>query len=508
MKVLSVPQIREADAYTIAQEPVASIDLMERAARACKNRITAGFDLRKRFVIVCGNGNNGGDGLAVARMLLQENQCRIKVVLVPVSANPSADFSVNLARLKEILPAGDWITPSAGDTRTRMVYNPHTDIIIDAIFGSGLSRPAEGLAAAAIGEINRSGCPVIAIDIPSGLYGDDNTGNYNNPVVHAAVTLTFQAPKLAYFFAENAVFTGSVTVLDIGLHPAFLQSVSSPYTYFTQEDAEHEFRARAVFSHKGSFGHALIVSGSRGKMGAAVLAATACLRSGAGLLTVMAPKCGYTVLQAAVPEAMVTDSDAEDWIYGRIPAAKHDAVGIGPGIGLHEDTVRAFKILIQDQPPPLVIDADALNILAENPTWLSFLPGGSILTPHPGEFDRLFGKHSSGFERMKTQREMAKKFGLYLVLKGAYTSVAFPDGQVFFNSTGNPAMATAGSGDVLTGVITALRAQGYGPAEAAVLGVFLHGRAGDIASAQGPIIARDIVHALPAAFHSLVRTNS
>ncbi|TND08505.1 MAG: YjeF C-terminal domain-containing protein [Bacteroidetes bacterium] len=506
MKILSVPQIREADAYTIANEPVASIDLMERAARTCKNRITANCAKDQRFVIVCGNGNNGGDGLAIARMLVAENGSDLRVVIVPVAAKASDDFTTNLERLKTVLAPEKINEIEADAVRTKIVFNPHTDIIVDALFGSGLNRPAEGLAAAVIGEINRSGCPVIAIDIPSGLFGDDNRENTGAAIVHAQETLTFQSPKLAFMFAENAVYTGRVVVLDIGIHPAFLHDVKTPFGFLEEGDLRGLLRPRDKFSHKGTYGHALLVAGSKGKMGAAVLASLSCLRSGAGLVTTMIPKCGYEILQSAVPEAMVIESEEENFIAGKIADEKFSATGIGPGIGTSEETVRSLKILVQQCKTQLVLDADAINILAENKTWLSFLPGNTILTPHPGEFDRLFGKHDSGHARMITQRAMAMKFNLYIVLKGAHTSIACPDGNVLFNSTGNPGMATAGSGDVLTGIITSFCAQGYSAAASCFLGVFLHGRAGDIAAAAGPVIARDIVHALPAAFVSVLQT--
>jgi NAD(P)H-hydrate epimerase len=299
---------------------------------------------------------------------------------------------------------------------------------------------------------------------------------------------------------------GEFHVLDIGLLPAFLAGVRSDFHYVTHAAIQQIITGREKFSHKGTYGHALIVAGSEGKTGAAVLCTRAALRAGVGLVTAFVPKVSRDVMQEAVPEAMTITADEENRIGGHIPAAKFDAIGVGPGLGTARETENALKTLVGEQHTAMVWDADALNLLSENKTWYSFLPPQTILTPHPGEFDRLTEKHSTGFSRMNAQRAFAMKFGVIVVLKGAHTSVALPDGTVYFNSTGNPGMATGGSGDVLTGIITALLAQGYSPVHAAVAGVYLHGLAGDIAaSARGmeSLIAGDIIENLGAAFRFL-----
>jgi hydroxyethylthiazole kinase-like uncharacterized protein yjeF len=506
MKILSTAQTKEADAFTISHEPIASIDLMERAANTCSEWLVAKYDHAVRFVIVCGNGNNGGDGLAIARQLKAKG-CATDVFIVRVAEKDSPDFSQNLLRLEENKIPFSIIS----DAEELHFPNEHF-VIIDAIFGSGLSREPEGIAAKIIDRINATGAEKISIDIPSGLFGDDHSGNSNKHIIRANHTLTFQYPKLAFMFSENSAFTGNVTVLDIQLHADYLLHAQTSDFYITHEFAKRIIVARPQFAHKGNFGHALLVAGSEGKMGAAVLCARACLRSGVGLLSVAIPSVGNNILQSAVPEAMLQINESEKIISGRIKSgptanSEYSAIGIGPGIGTEKETMQSLKLLLNEYAGPLVLDADAINILSENKTWLAFLPKGTILTPHPGEFDRLAGKHTSGFERMKSQRTLAIKNGIYIVLKGAHTSIACPDGSVFFNSSGNPGMATGGSGDVLTGVLTGLRAQGYHPQAACIIGVYLHGLAGDIAASvqsENGMIAGDIVEQLGGAWRMVI----
>lgn len=499
MKILNAEQIRAADSYTVTHEPIASIDLMESAAAACTGWITAHFPKETLFKVVCGMGNNGGDGLAISRMLFDKGY-KAEVLIAPYFSKASEDFSVNRKRL-EAMPGITVREISSPDDIT--VDNKQPVALVDAILGSGLSKPVEGNMAGIIQKINTLHCPVVAIDIPSGLMMEDNSKADRNNIVNAMATLTFEAPKLAFMFAENALHTGNFYVLDIGIDKQFLAAQKSHNYFVTRNDIAPLFRPRTKFSHKGNYGHALLVAGSYGKMGAAVLAAKACLRAGAGLVTVHIPRCGYTVMQSAVPEAMVHADEEENEFSVIKDISMYSAVGIGPGIGTAKSTQSGLKLLIQQAGVPLVIDADALNILAENKTWLSFLPHGSILTPHPGEFARLAGKTSSGYDAYNLQREFAVKHSVYLILKGAHTAIATPEGDVYFNSTGNPGMATAGSGDTLTGIITALLAQGYLPKEAAVMGTYLHGLAGDIAvheTGEEAMIAEDITACLGKAF--------
>lgn len=506
MKILSTEQIREADQFTIAHEPIASIDLMERAAGKCTEWLLNNFGKEFRYLIFCGNGNNGGDGLAIARQLFLAG-CEVDVNVAKISSTDSADFSINLDRLSQNKIPFQLLS----DAKEIAFPQRNKLLIVDALFGSGLSREPEALAAAIIDKLNSISIPKIAIDIPSGLFGDNNLKNSYKHVIRASHTLTFQQPKLSFLFAENFPFIGTFHVLNIGLNENFIAQAPSPFYYTTHAFAKLFLKPRNKFSHKGTFGHALLVAGSKGKIGAAILSSRACLHAGVGLLTVSVPKCGNDILQISVPEAMLQTSEGEEIISGRIEKgpnrnSEYSAIGIGPGIGTEKETAQAIKLLLTEYAGPLVMDADAINILAENKTWLAFLPKGTILTPHPGEFDRLTGAHTNTYERFVTQRELAVKQGIYIVLKGAHTSIACPDGSVFFNSSGNPGMATGGSGDALTGIITALRAQNYNPQSACLLGVYLHGLAGDIAASietQNGMSAGNIIEHLGGAWRML-----
>lgn len=486
MKILNAKQIRAWDQFTIENEPVSSYALMERASSKCFEWISNKFDKAHSFTFFCGTGNNGGDGLAIARMLINEGY-KVKVYLVKISEKLSPDCQKNYEKLSKL-------------TNILELGNDHFDveennILVDAVFGSGLNRPIQGFIKAIVQTINSLEHFKISIDIPSGLFADDNTDNDLNAIIKANVTLTFQVPKLSFLLPENAVFVGDWKILDIGLHQAFLKTVDTKYFYTDLAYCKKIYKPRPKYSHKGTYGHALLIAGSKGKIGAAVLAAKASLRAGIGLLTVHTANCGYTVLQTAVPEAMTLcgEHDCEIDFTGSIDP--FDVIGIGPGIGKGENAQKTLKYIIQNAKVPVVLDADALNILAENKTWLSFLPLNAVLTPHPKEFERLAGKWSSDTEKLDLQREFAFKYNCIVVLKGAHTSIAFPDGNIWFNSTGNPGMATAGAGDVLTGIITGLAGY-YDDADATILGVFLHGLAGDKAAylkSQESVIATDII---------------
>lgn len=510
MKILSSEESRKADAYTIAHEPVKSVNLMERAAKACVNWMTSSTDIplflgrgaRGEVAVFCGLGNNGGDGLAIARLLAAQ-KFKVEVYIIRHSDKCSPDFLANEKRLKKV--RGVKIHNCQTVSALPSTFSSSA-FIIDCLFGSGLNKPIEGLAAEAVRLINRSGCTVISIDIPSGLFADQPSPAKDAAIVRASHTLTFQSPKLAFMFPESGPYVGGFSVLDIGLDEAFISSLPSKNFMVREIEARFLYRKRSKFAHKGTYGHALIVAGSYGKMGACVLASRACLSSGAGLVTVHIPKCGYDILQTSNPEVMVapsTGSGSPEYISGEIEVDKYTAIGIGPGIGSEKETQNTLKVLIQNTVRPLVLDADALNILAENKTWISFLPPNSILTPHPGEFRRLVGETDTGFERLQLQKDFSVKHGVYVVLKGAHTCITCPDGEVYFNSTGNPGMATAGSGDVLTGILTGLLAQGYEPKKACVLGVYLHGLAGDIAAqhlSEESLIARNIIEFLSEAY--------
>ncbi len=519
MKILSAEEIRKADSYTIEHEPVKSIDLMERAAKVCVDWLTSPLNplshgrgekgagvVRGEVAVFCGLGNNGGDGLAIAR-LLAARKFKVEVFIIRHSDKCSADFLINEKRLKKIKAVKLHNITSAAQLPLSINHYP-LSIVLDCLFGSGLNKPVEGLAADAIRFMNKSGAKIISIDIPSGLFSEKNSHAKEEVIIRANHTLSFESPKLAFMFPENGQYVGDFSVLDIGLDEKFISSLPSKNYFVRDIEARFLYKKRNKFSHKGTYAHALIVSGSYGKVGACVLSSRACLTAGAGLVTVHIPKSGYDILQTANPEVMVEVDSEEKIISDNIKIEKYNAIGIGPGIGAEKETQAALKVLIQNSSIPLVLDADALNILSENKTWIAFLPKNSILTPHPGEFKRLIGDADNDFERLQLQKEFSIRHGVYVVLKGAHTCIACPDGEVFFNSTGNPGMATAGSGDVLTGIITGLLAQGYSPKKAGVLGVYLHGLAGDIAAkhqGEESLIARNIIEFLGEAFKTLSR---
>lgn len=501
MKIFKSSEIREIDAYTIKNEPIHSINLMERASEQIANWIIQEFDKNQQILIFVGPGNNGGDGLAVARMLYQEGY-EIKVFVLKITEKLSQDAEINLARLDNETS----ITVRNLIQEEDIPEIPEDSLVLDALFGSGLTRPLEGVVATLVEKINQSLAFICAIDIPSGLFGEDNGSNNPNNIVKADFTLSFQFPKLSFFFADNEPFVGQFEVLPIGLHPSIIQEKDSQHSMIEQLDIIPLIKSRNKFSHKGNYGHALLMSGSYGKMGAAILASKACLRTGVGLLTVHIPQAGNDIIQTAVPEAMVCIDESESCFCNKQELQKYSAIGIGPGIGLKKSVQDAFKEIVSNCEAPLVIDADGINILAENKELFELLPESTVLTPHPKEFERLAGITKNGYARLQLQIEMAKKHRIYIVLKGAYTTIACPDGQCYFNSTGNPGMATAGSGDVLTGIILSLLAQGYNSKNAALIGVYMHGLAGDIASdivSEPSLIASDIIDNIGSAFKEI-----
>src|SRR6188768_3386447 len=499
MKILKADQIRSWDQYTIEHEPIASIDLMERAATKCFEWLDNNGWFVHPFAVFCGKGNNGGDGLAIARMLAIGG-CKVSVYILEFGHRGTADFQTNLAKL-HLYPSVD--IHFIQDENSFPSLTKET-AVIDALFGSGLTRPPDGITSGLIDHINNSGCTVIAIDVPRGMSVDQSSKG--NKIVKANYTLSFQCYKLAFLVAENALFIGDVVILDIGLLLEFLASPEADLELIDRSIIRSIYKLRNRFAHKGNFGHAMIIAGSYGKIGAAVLAAKACLRSGVGLLTCFVPKCGYDILQTSVPEAMVM-TDANSSIITKIDndVLKYDSIGIGPGLGIVSETRTAVKELISSYKKPMVIDADALNGLSMEKN-LPSLPPGSILTPHPKEFERLFGECKNDFERIEKALYNAKLINCLIVLKGHHTFIACPNGKGYFNNTGNAGMATAGSGDVLTGMLTGLLAQGYSSEEACLLAVYLHGVAGDIAArenSQEAMIASDIISALGTAFRQI-----
>lgn len=478
-------------------EPIASIDLMERAATRCVEWIQAREWHQRRFHIFCGKGNNGGDGLAIARQLVILGY-QVDVHILEYGKPGSADFQANLQRLHDLsFTAITFI--QAADHFPELTPER---IIIDALYGTGLNKPLEGHGAALVQHINVCGATVVSIDLPSGMMADDSSRG--QVAIQAAYTLSFQVRKLAFLMQENAPLLGEVSILDIGLHPDFLTSVAGN-TFLTDEAfVKKLYRPRNRFAHKGHFGHALVAGGSFGKMGAAVLATKACIMAGAGLTTALVPPAGYQIMQVSVPEAMVVCSDmggddaAMDFLPDHIE--KYTAIGMGPGMGSQPSLLH---FVLRRYPGPVVMDADAINMLAADESLLEQVPKHSIITPHPKEFERLFGKQANDFVRMNIAIEKAAALGIIIVLKGHHTLIALPEGQVYFNTTGNAGLAKGGSGDVLTGVITGLLAQGYTPAGAAILGVYLHGLAADLATktiAEESLTATDTINHLSKAF--------
>lgn len=501
MKILSAEQIKVCDAFTIKNEPITSIDLMERAAMACIKHIVKNASIDSDFVVFCGKGNNGGDGLAIARFLIKRNY-NVKTYVIDHSSSVSDDFTTNLERLKELRPESVFHIEKEEDLK-QLELTPST-LIIDALFGIGLNKPLSGLIAELVGFINATKLFIISIDIPSGLYAD-KPNDKEDVIVRSSVTLTFQFPKLSFLMPQNGIYVPEFEVLDIGLDKTFIQNISSPHYYITKSDLQPLLKQRHKFSHKGNFGHALLVAGAYGKMGASVIAAKACLRSGAGMLTVQTPKKGIEILQSSIPEAMVNADEDEELITELPSLDKFTAVGIGPGIGTNAATESVIKKLLS-YALPMVFDADALNILANNKTWLSFLAPDTILTPHVKEFDRLTQKHINDFERLETAKQFSIKNRCIVVLKGAYTQTVMPDGSVFFNSTGNAGLAKGGSGDTLTGIILGLLARGYTPPQAALIGVYIHGSAADNTTKKihiESLLATDVISRLPKAFEKL-----
>lgn len=482
-KILSAAQIQQCDRYTIENENISSIELMERASLQFVRAIVPFVHGKPVIHIFCGSGNNGGDGFAVARML-KEKGCLVHTYSIQTGNRISEDCQLNAERFSIYKTI---------ENENHLPRIRKDDIIIDALLGSGLKRPVEGLLLTTIEYLNTSGAKILSIDVPSGLPCDELPFG---TAIKACFTGTFERPKRSFFMKESAPYVGDWQVLPIGLSQDFIAGQESSYYYLTEDFFAEIIQPRAKFSHKGTYGHGLLVAGSKGKMGAAVLSAKAALRSGIGLLTVHVPECGYPILQTAVPEAMCsTDENHNHLTHIELELDAFSAIGIGPGLGTGEGTQNVLGKLFSAQ-LPIVIDADGLNVLSANPDMLVQMPPNTILTPHPKEFERLAGKSGNSFERLQMQMDFAQKYNCIVVLKEAITSIALPNGNVFFNTTGNPGMATGGTGDVLTGTITGLLAQGYSPQEAALTGVFYHGKAGDAAAVQigeNQLIASDLI---------------
>jgi ADP-dependent NAD(P)H-hydrate dehydratase / NAD(P)H-hydrate epimerase len=471
LPLLTSSQIREADAYTIDHEPIASLDLMERAATAFVSEFVARYtDKAKPIAVYCGTGNNGGDGLAIARMLNKLSYQNVAVKITRFSENASDDFIENFNRLKSTgIPVMD-IKP--GDNLPAET----ADIIIDALLGTGLNKPLKTDYATLVKYLNGLNKTTVSVDVPTGLFCEGDIAK-DDIAIHSNLTITFQQPKINFLLPESASFIGHFKVVDIGLDQSFIQSLNGLYHLVEEVDVRDMIKPRKLFTHKGTYGHALIIAGQPETMGAALLCTSACMHTGAGLTTACIPESGLTALNTALPEAMAMVRKGLK--VPKVAWDKFNAVAIGPGLGKGEDALVMLKEAFEKFDKPMVIDADALNLLAENHGMLQHIPYGSIITPHMKEFDRLFGEHKTWWRRLETMRQKAKEYQINIVLKNQYTVTGTPEGKLYFNPTGNPAMASGGMGDVLTGIITALLAQQYPPGEACILGVYLHGESGN-----------------------------
>ena len=488
-RIITADQVRAADRDCIENEPITSIDLMERAAVAFVGVFVSLVPLEYSIHIVCGSGNNGGDGLAVAR-LLEGRGYQVKISLIQFSDQLSSDCQANLNRIVSDVKRVDKVDDLA----------IQEDVVVDAIFGSGLSRPVKGFTADVIDKINNATAKIISIDLPSGLFSE--TIDFSGAIICADHTIAFQRPKLSFLIPESGAYVGEFTIVDIGLGEEFIASQSSNYFLLDEGDVQALLPKRKKFQHKGDFGRVQVFSGSFGKMGAAFLCGKAVLRVGAGLLTLHIPKCGYEIIQSSLPEAMVTVDLHDNEICSGQVLDNTDVVCAGSGLGTSKPTVDWFKKLLKGTVKPMVLDADALNMLSMHPELMDEVPEGSVITPHVGEFTRLFGSSVNGLERIEKLKSVAISRNWVIVLKGAHSAIGLPSGDVIFNTTGNAGMATAGSGDVLAGVITGLLAQGLSSEGAALAGVFLHGKAGDLAEkrvGKMSLMASDLLNELPEA---------
>lgn len=502
MKILTGAQIRELDQYTIDHEPIASIDLMERASRAITQAITTRFESTTPVVVFAGPGNNGGDALAVSRMLSEKGYI-VDAYLFNIHGTLSDNCEKNRDRLKSEGLVHSYTEVTSNFDPPKLTQQT---LVIDGLFGSGLNKPLTGGFASLVKYINQSTARIVSIDMPSGLMAEDNSANNSAAIIRADLTLTLQFKKLSMYYADCQQYLGKVQVLDIRLSKEYVKSIPSPFSTVDAEYIRKNMLTRDDFAHKGTMGNALLIAGTEGMAGAAVLASKACLRSGVGKLTALTPRCNTTVMQISVPEAVLA-IDQENYYSEAVAADEFDAVGIGPGLGKQEGSALALMSQLQQTQCPVVLDADALNMLGSHGTWISQLPDNMILTPHQRELDRLASTtcHSDS-ERLAVARDMAESLRAYIVLKGHYTALCLPDGNVVFNTTGNSGMATAGSGDVLTGIITGLLARGYSRKNACLTGIYLHGLAGDIAAARVGkecMMASDIIAALPEAFKAM-----
>lgn len=499
MKILTTEQIRRWDSFTISNEPISSIQLMERASEAFASWISENCKNHKKIAVFCGTGNNGGDGLAIARILYMKG-FDVDIFVKNFKGKFSDEASVNLKRLRDLSGI------SVREFKEADQYNfDHKTIIVDALFGTGLSRPLEGIYKELVGVLNEENCIKISVDIPSGLPAD-TIFEENMVIFKADYTLSFQSWKKSFLHPETGQYAGKVIILDIGLHTDYIDSEAVENFIIDEKLIDRIFKPRQEFSHKGTYGKVTIAGGSYGKIGAAVLATKSALKTGAGLTFTLAPECGYEILQISCPEAMFIESGTR--FIDHFKSENDTVFGIGPGLGTEGETEKALLAFLKDYHNPLVLDADALNIISKDNKNLKLIPEKSVITPHPKEFERLFGSTENSFERLKLAREKAAEFNIYMVLKDHHTQIISPEGNVFYNITGNAGLAKGGSGDILTGILTSLLAQGYSEENACILGVWLHGRAADLAAekySKEAMLPTDVINTFGNVFEELNR---
>jgi len=494
--VLPSNSMLQWDAFTILHEPITSVDLMERAATICTDWICSHISKQSSIAVICGNGNNGGDGFIIARLLFYKNYD--VQIFIGEEEKRSTENLIQLEKLKN----------QAGIRITELKQNNLPDfkdftILIDCIFGTGLSKSVDGFWKTIVQAINESRVKVLSVDLPSGLFSEPNSPHQPSVknTVKAYITLALQAPKLSMLLAEWGNYCGGLVVLDIGLHPKFIPSDPALNHYITELDVLKKFKPRERFSHKGTYGHALVVAGNIGKCGAAILSSKACISSGAGLVTLYTRAICSISVHANVPEIMIqTKKDI-------LNLENYSSIAVGPGFGAGEDQFQLLKKIIKNSKCSLLLDADALTLISMQKEELK-LPKMTIITPHPKEFDRLVGPSDNASDRLQKAIKLATEKNIIVILKDAVTAICCPDENIYFNSTGNPGMATAGSGDVLTGIISALLAQGYQPVDASILGVYIHGKAGDFAAQNKSIAgmkAGDIIDNLSLVFKEIER---
>lgn len=499
MKLFDARQIYAADKFTIKKKGITSDGLMEDAAVQLFNWLHLRMQgAPVKIHLFCGIGNNGGDGIALARHLL-EHGYNIGVYVVNYSKKRSNEFLINLKRLKERK-----VWPEFLEEASDFPEIGRDDIIVDAIFGIGLNRAPDNWVVTLFDYLQKSEAFILSVDIPSGLF-TNTVPKDEKAVIKANYTLSFQVPKLVFFLPETGKYTEQWEALDIGLDQEFLKETETDYELIGKNEVLPVYIPREKYSHKGSYGHSLIIGGCYGKIGAVHLAAKACLHAGSGLVTAYVPECGYIPLQTNLPEAMVLIDVDKKYISKIDINIEPTVIGIGVGLGKNKKTVKAFSDFLASNKAALVIDADGLNILSENKALLKKLPPKTVLTPHPKELKRLIGLWKDDFDKLIKAKSFSKKHDCILVLKGAHT-ITFYDEKGYINTTGNPGMATGGTGDVLTGIITGLIAQGYDALQASVFGVYLHGKAGDIAvekTGYQALTASGVIDGIGAAFMDL-----